>query len=72
MDKDFVRFWGSLSLWIFVFAKKISVCAGAGVGGRYGRNSLFLKIKSHKSLDQFNTVGFTFIAGMTAISIQTL
>lgn len=72
MDKDFVRFWGFLSLWIFVFAKKSPVCAGAGVEGRYGRSSLCLKIKSHKTPDQFNTVGFTFIAGMTAISVQTL
>lgn len=46
--------------------------AGAGVEGRYGRSSLCLKIKSHKALDYFNTVGFTFISGMTAISIQTL
>lgn len=72
MDKDFVRFWGFLSLWTFVFAKKSSVRARAGVGGRYGRSSFCLKIKSHKDPDQFNTVGFTFIDGMTAISIQTL
>lgn len=72
MDKHFVRFGGSLSLWKFVFVKEGSACAGAGVGGRYERNSLCLKIKSHKAPDQFNTAGFTFIAGVTAISIQTL
>lgn len=72
MDEDFVRFWGFFCVWIFVFAKKSSVCAGAGVGGRFGRSSLCLKIRSHKALDYFITVGFTLIARMTAISIQTL
>lgn len=72
MDKVFVRFGGSLSLWKFFFAKESSACTGARVRGRYERNSPCLKIKSHKAPDQFNTVGFTFIAGMTAISIQTL